>query len=88
MCIDNDSRLSDSDPDPGNDNDRDSSEPEQSRSSMTKHRAWSEAALVDVQEGGQVLGLDLSQVPMQNSGRSTCALECGPGRNNFLTLAA
>ncbi len=36
------------------------------------------AALTGIQESGQVLGLDLRQVPRQNSGRSTHALEHGP----------
>jgi hypothetical protein len=36
--------------------------------------------LVGIQERGQVLELDLPQVPRQNSARSTHALEHGPAK--------
>ena len=44
------------------------------------------AAPAGKQERGQVLGLDLRQVPRQDSGRSTHALEHGPvqSRIDFL----
>ena len=45
------------------------------------------AALAGVQEGGQVLGLDLRQVPRQDSGRSTHALDHGTAQSQMSFLS-
>jgi hypothetical protein len=45
------------------------------------------AALDGIQERGQVLGLDLRQVPRQDSGRSTDALDHGTAQSQISFLA-